>query len=100
MDLVTQDNYEKRYKQSTIPTALAKEKEIKQEPIQKIHKKNQQKNPHTQGSQHKKTTVDFADNKIGHHHTNAQQRRQNAITATNWDTLQEYAAAKPKTQKR
>ena len=42
----------------------------------------------------------FADNKIGHHHTNAQQRRQNAITATNWDTLQDYAAAKPKTQKR
>ena len=44
--------------------------------------------------------MDFADNKIGHHHTNAQQRRQNAITATNWDTLQEYAAAKPKKQKR
>ena len=27
MDLVTQDSYEKRHKQSTIPPALAKEKE-------------------------------------------------------------------------
>ena len=35
MDLVTQDSYEKRHKQSTIPPALAK-KEIKEEPIQKI----------------------------------------------------------------
>ena len=39
MDLVTQNSYEKRHMQSTIPTALVKEKEIKQEPIQKIHKK-------------------------------------------------------------
>ena len=44
--------------------------------------------------------MDFADNKIRHHHTNAEQRRQNATTATNWDTSQEYAAAKSKTQKR
>ena len=41
MDLVTQDSYEKRHKHSTIPTALVKEKEMKQEPIQKIHKKYQ-----------------------------------------------------------
>ena len=39
MDLVTQDSYEKRHMQSTIPTALVKEKEIKQEPIQKIQQK-------------------------------------------------------------
>ena len=36
VDLVTQDTYDKRHKQSTIPPALAKEKEIKEEPIQKI----------------------------------------------------------------
>ena len=42
MDLVTQDCYEKRHSpESTIPTALVKEKEIKQEPIQKIHKNYQ-----------------------------------------------------------
>ena len=46
MDLVTQDSYGKRHKQSTIPTALVKEKEIEQETIQKIHKKYQP-NKHT-----------------------------------------------------
>ena len=44
MDLVTPDSYEKRHKQSTIPPALAKEKEIKEEPIQKIQPRNHQKN--------------------------------------------------------
>ena len=44
MDLVTQDSYEKRHKQSTIPTALVKEKEVKQEPIQKLHKNDQPNN--------------------------------------------------------
>ena len=43
MDLVTQDSYEKRHKQSTIPPALANEKEIKEEPIQKIQPGNKQK---------------------------------------------------------
>ena len=42
MDLVTQDSYDKRYKQSTIPPALAKEKESKEEPIQKIQPRNKQ----------------------------------------------------------
>ena len=44
MDLVTQDSYEKRHKQSTIPPALANEKEIKEEPIQKIQPRNYRKN--------------------------------------------------------
>ena len=43
MDLITQDSYEKRHKQSTIPSALAKEKEIKEEPIQKIQPRNYRK---------------------------------------------------------
>ena len=41
MDLVTQDSYDKRHKQSTIPPALAKEKEIK-EPIQEIQPRDKQ----------------------------------------------------------
>ena len=47
MDLVTQDSYEKRHKQSTISPALAKEKEIKEEPIQKIQPRNHRKNTET-----------------------------------------------------
>ena len=43
MDLVTQDSYEKRHKQSTRPSALAKEKEIKEEPRQEIQPRNKQK---------------------------------------------------------
>ena len=39
IELITQDNYDRRHKQSTIPPALAKDKEIKQEPIQKIQAK-------------------------------------------------------------
>ena len=47
MDLITQDSYEKRHKQSTIPSALAKEKEIKEEPIQKIQPRNYRKKAET-----------------------------------------------------
>ena len=39
IELITQDSYDRRHKQSTIPPALAKDKEIKQEPIQKIQTK-------------------------------------------------------------
>ena len=42
MDLVTQDSYEKRHKQSTIPPTLAKEKETEEESIQKIQPRNKQ----------------------------------------------------------
>ena len=42
MDLVTEDNYEKRHKQSTIPPALVEEKEIKEEPKLKIQPRNKQ----------------------------------------------------------
>ena len=33
---INQNSYDRRHKQSTIPPALAKDKEMKQEPIQKI----------------------------------------------------------------
>ena len=60
MDLVTQDRYEKRYKQSTIPTALVKEKEIKQEPLQKIQKHYRtNKNTYTGKSTQKKNDCGF-----------------------------------------
>ena len=42
MDLVTQDNYEKRRNQSTITIALVKEEEIKQELIQKLQTRRKQ----------------------------------------------------------
>ena len=90
MDLVTQDSYEKRHKQSTIAPALAKEKEIKEESIQKKQPRNKQKANKNTGktpNQHRKTTtVDFEDNKIGHLYINARRKRQKAITATKWDT--------------
>ena len=47
MDIITQDSYEKRHKQSTIPSALAKEKEINEEPIQKIKPRNYRKKAET-----------------------------------------------------
>ena len=75
MDLVTQDSFEKRHKQSTIPPALAKEKEIKEEPIQKIQPRNKQKYRKTPKQHRKTTTADFADNKLGHLHINARRRR-------------------------
>ena len=40
VELITQNSYDRRHKQSTIPAALAKDKEIKEEPIQKIQPKS------------------------------------------------------------
>ena len=42
IELITQDSYDRRRKQSTIPPALVKDKEIKQEPIQKIQTKHRE----------------------------------------------------------
>ena len=39
VELITQNSYDRRHKQSTIPAALSKDKEIKEEPIQKIQPK-------------------------------------------------------------
>ena len=38
VELIAQDSFDRRHKQSTIPPALAKDKEIKQEPIQNPNK--------------------------------------------------------------
>ena len=45
IELFTQNSYDRRNKQSTIPPALAKDKEIKQETIQKIQTKQYQNQP-------------------------------------------------------
>ena len=45
MDLVTQNSYERRHKQSTIPPALQKGKEMKEAPIQKNTTAEQPKLP-------------------------------------------------------
>ena len=39
VEFITQNSYDRRHKQSTIPAAFAKDKEIKEEPIQKIQPK-------------------------------------------------------------
>ena len=88
MDLVTQDSYEKRHKQCTIPTALVKEKEIKQEPIQKHHKKIPTKQKHI------------------YRETNTKEKRLWILRTTKLDTttqmpgIKEYGAAKPNTREK
>ena len=42
MDLVPQISLDNRHKQSSIPRALIKEKETKQEPIQKVQTRQKQ----------------------------------------------------------
>ena len=87
VELITQNNDNRRHKQSTIPTALAKDKEIKKEPIQKIQPNTK---PTNTAIQHKrKTTADLVDNKIGIHNTYARKKTQNAITAKKWATSHE-----------
>ena len=70
IELITQDSYDRRHKQSTIPPALAKDKEIKQEPIQKSKQNNIENNQNK-----RETTVDSAGNKIGHPNTTARLKR-------------------------
>ena len=73
VELITQNSYDRRHKQSTIPAALAKDKEIKEEPIQKYNQNSKPINTVTE--QHKrKTTADFVDNKIGTHNIHARQK--------------------------
>ena len=74
MDLVTQDSYEKRHKQSTIPPALATETEIKEEPIQKIQPRNKH-NYRRNAETLKNNNCGFSGNKTGHHRKNARQKR-------------------------
>ena len=65
VELITQNSYDRRHKQSTIPAALAKDKEIKEEPIQKIQPKFKKR---------------------------ARQKTRNATIARKWATSHEYAA--------
>ena len=95
MDLVTQGSYEKRqhdtystYKRERSKTGTNTE--------------NTQKFPTKQKHTYRKTNAKEKRLRIlrtttGHHHIDAQQRRQSETLATNWDTLQEYATVIPKT---
>ena len=67
VELITQNSYDPRHKQSTIPAALAKDKEIKEEPIQKVQPK------------------------IGTHNIHARQKTRYATIARKWATSHEYA---------
>ena len=51
IELITQDSYDRRHKQSTISPALAKDKEIKQEPIQKNQNKTKPRTTKTKEKQ-------------------------------------------------
>ena len=51
LDLVTQDSYEKRHKQSTIPTALVKQKKTR------TNTQNPEKLPNKQQHLYRKTTA-------------------------------------------
>ena len=82
MDLETQDSYDKRHKQSTIPPALAKEKEIKEKPLQNYNRETNKTTGKIPKRQQRTITADSADNKCGHHNTNATQRQWNVTTAT------------------
>ena len=69
-----------RDKQSTIPPALAKEKEKNR------YKKYNRETNKTTGKipkrQQRTITADSADNKIGHHNTNAPRRQWKVLTTT------------------
>ena len=71
VELVTQNSYDRRHKQSTISPTLGKDKEIKQEPIQKIRAKNIENSE----TNRRKTIVDPADNKTGSPNITARQKR-------------------------
>ena len=100
MNLVTQDSYERRHKQSTIPPALAKEKEINEEPNKKYNRGTNKTTGKMPTQQRRTITVDFADSKTGHHHINARLERKNVTTATKRDSSRECVAAKPIAQKK
>ena len=74
-DLVTQDSYERRHKQSTMPPTLVKEKETKEETIQKYNRETNKTTGKTPKQERRTITVEFADSKIGHHHKNARLER-------------------------
>ena len=69
--LVTQNSYDRRHKQSTIQPALSKDKEIKQEPIQKIQAKKYRE----QRNQPKKRDYGFCGQQNWPHNITARQQR-------------------------
>ena len=62
-------------KQPTKPPVLAKKKEMKEDPIQKIQPRNRQNYQKTPKQQRRTIILKFADNKTGHHYINVPQKR-------------------------
>ena len=91
LELITQNSYDRRHKQSTIPTALAKDKEIKEEPIQKIQPKYET-DKHGNTAQIKQLRILWTTKLESTTHMLGKKTR-NAITAKNWATSHEYAVA-------
>ena len=82
MDLVTQDSYDKRHKQSTIPPALARKKEIEKNRYKKYNCETNKTTRNIPTRQRSTITVETAGNKFGHHNTKAPERLWNVATAT------------------
>ena len=71
VELLTQNSYDRRHKQSTISPVLAKDKEIKQELFQKFKQHNIENNE----TNRRKIFVDSADNRTGPLNVTARQKR-------------------------
>ena len=93
MDLVTQDSYEKRHKQSTIPPALANEKEIKEEPIQKIQPGNKQKYRKNAETTSKNNNCGFCGQQNWSPSHKCPAKTEECNNCQKWDTSRGYAAA-------
>ena len=95
MDLVTQGSYERRNEKSTIPPALAKDKEIKEEPIQKIQPRIKQNYPKTAETAVKNNNCGFCGQQNSSSSHKCPARTVEYNNCHKMDTSREFAAAKP-----
>ena len=70
IELITQNSYDRRHKQTTLPPALAKDKKKTG-----TNPKFKQDNTGNNRKHRKETVADSADNKIGHPNTTVRQKR-------------------------
>ena len=98
MDLVIQDSYEEKHEQSTLKPELAKEKEIGEEPKQKIYPRNKHNYLKNAETTPKNNNCGFCGQQNWTPSYKCPAKRWNTITGTKEDTLREHAAAKPTIQ--
>ena len=91
VEFITQNSYDRRHKQSTIPAALAKDKEIKEEPIQKIQPKVKTDKYGDRTTQ-KKNNCGFCGQQNWNPQHTCPAKKRNATIARKWATSHEYAA--------